>query len=80
MTQCEKILDYMDRHGSITTRDAFFFGCTRLAARIYEIEKDGWPIDREYVTVKNADGSESSVKRYWKRDAGDSKRGTAVAG
>lgn len=41
MTQCEMILEYMRENDGITSRDAFLLGCTRLAARIADLKKDG---------------------------------------
>lgn len=57
MTQCEKILDYMQKYGSITPLDAIReFGCMRLAARINDLVHDGVPIKSEIVKSKNRDG------------------------
>lgn len=45
MTQKERVLDYIDRFGSITQKEAFEdLGCMRLAARIADIEADGSPL------------------------------------
>lgn len=45
MTQKERILSYMrtNKEG-ITSMDAFRLGCTRLAARISDLKKDGHKI------------------------------------
>ncbi len=51
MTQCEMILEYMRQNNGITSRDAFLLGCTRLAARIADLKKDGHRISTERVTV-----------------------------
>jgi hypothetical protein len=56
MNQCEKIKDYINRFGSISTMDAFKdLGITRLAARIMEIEHQG---------IKIARKNEYSVNRF----------------
>ena len=35
MTQCEKVLEYIKTHGSITAKEAYFnLGIMRLASRI----------------------------------------------
>lgn len=40
MTQCERILKYIEETGSITQMDALKeFGCMRLASRISDIKK-----------------------------------------
>jgi len=51
MTQCEMILEYMRQNDGITSRDAFLLGCTRLAARIADLKKNGHRISAERVTV-----------------------------
>lgn len=66
MTQCEKIVNYMMTGREINdkiARDSF--GITRLSARIWDIAHQGYPIDREYRTVKNRFGEDCSVKFYW---------------
>lgn len=53
MTQCEMILEYMRENDGITSREAFLLGCTRLAARIADLKKDGHRISTERVTVNH---------------------------
>ena len=66
MTQHERILDYMDRFGSITPMDAFFdLGITKLATRIGELRQLGVPIESETVDGKNRYGEKARYKRYW---------------
>lgn len=36
-TQEDKVIEYIKRYGSITQRDAFEMGISRLAARVYDI-------------------------------------------
>lgn len=56
MTQCDMVLRYMLDCGEITPLDAMReFGIMRLGARIYELKKMGWNIERRMV---------SSVNRY----------------
>lgn len=50
MTQNERILKYMKENDGITTMDAIRLGCTRLAARIAELEARGHGIRHERVT------------------------------
>ena len=64
MTQCEKILRYMEKFGSITQRDAVHLGCYRLSARIKDLRDDGVDIKTEFRTVVNKDGSKSNIGVY----------------
>ena len=71
MTQCEKIMDYMDKHGEITQRDAIKLGCYRLSARIFDLKEQGFKIDSFRRSVINADGSESTIGVYRRSYAGN---------
>lgn len=64
-TQCEKILDFMKEHGSITPRQAYnYFGIMRLASRISDLKTAGYKIKSEPLKVKNRDGSYTHVAKY----------------
>lgn len=57
MTQCEKILQYMNEYGAITPIDALReFGCMRLASRISDLRKSGVGISKEMASAKNRNG------------------------
>lgn len=65
MTQCEKIIDYINRHGSITTWDAFRdLGITRLSSRIHDLVLKGYDFNRQSVTTKNRDGEPVTYTKY----------------
>lgn len=64
MTQCEKILNYMNEHGSITARQAYRLGIMRLASRISNLKAAGYKIKSETIKVKNRDGSSTYVAKY----------------
>ena len=65
MTQCEQILDFMERNGSITQMDALAcFGCARLASRICDLKKAGYNIEKETVKVRCRNGSFAYVAAY----------------
>lgn len=64
MTQCDKIVAFMQEHGEITQRDAIGFGCYRLGARIWDLKAAGMDIKREMRRVKNADGSRTMIAVY----------------
>lgn len=66
VTQKQKILEYIRRHGSITPKDAEGNGINsmRLAARIGELQKDGYAITKTMETYTSRDGSVSRYARY----------------
>lgn len=64
-TQEELILDYIEEFGSITALDAMRdLGCMRLASRISDLKKLGYPIESKVETVKNRWGKKCYIKRY----------------
>lgn len=65
VSQCDKIIDYMQKYGTITQLQAYLdIGCWRLASRICDLKKRGYLIKTETVYVKNRDGEEVPVARY----------------
>lgn len=64
MTQCERVLKYIDQFGEITPRDAVNMGIYRLASRINDLRKDGVEITTEMREVKNLDGSKTRIAVY----------------
>lgn len=64
-SQNERILDYIDKFGSITQYEALRdLGVMRLASRISDLKSLGYPLVGEMVTVKNRYGEECRIKRY----------------
>jgi hypothetical protein len=64
MTQCESLLDYLTRHGSITPNEALSeLGIGRLAARILELKERGFGIVTEIIEVATRHGT-AKVARY----------------
>lgn len=64
-TQCEKILEYMRRYGSISTLDAMLdLSVMRLASRIHDLKCQGYKISSETVTATNRFGEPVSFKIY----------------
>lgn len=60
-----KILNYMNEFGSITTWDAFRdLGCTRLSEYIRQLRQD-MIIEDEWVQTTNRYGEKVQYKRYW---------------
>lgn len=71
LTQNERIISYMNQFGSITQFDAFNdLGIMRLASRISDLRRLGYPITSTTESVKNRYGEKVHVKRY--RIEGDS--------
>ena len=65
MSQKQKILNYLQQGRSITPMDALLiFGCSRLAARIKELKKDGNHIVSEMIQTTGHDGSKARVAKY----------------
>lgn len=60
--QCSMVLQHLKKYGSITHKEADdLYGCSRLAARISDLRKQGVKITSETVTSKGFGGK---VKRY----------------
>lgn len=71
-THCARILNYMRTHDGITSQEAFAeLGVSRLAARIRDLKRSGYPIIGNMVEVKNRYGETCRVKRYSMKE-GDS--------
>lgn len=65
MTQAERIIDYMDKFGSITPMQAFYdLGITKLATRISEMRKGGMDFDQKYEEAFNRYGEKVHYMRY----------------
>ena len=65
LSQCERIVRYIEENGSITQLDALReFGCMRLASRISDLKKQGVPVRRTMETSKNRYGEPISYARY----------------
>lgn len=57
MNQCERILKYLDEHGSITRAEAMSeCGIANFTARISDLRKAGVELTKETVIKKNKDG------------------------
>ena len=65
MTQCERVLQYMQDFGSINPMQALGdLGGYRLGARIWDLRHDGHRITRRMVTAKNRYGERVSYAEY----------------
>lgn len=64
-TQNQRILDYIAKFGSITQLDALKdLGVMRLASRISDLKKQGYPIISKTEAVKNRFEETCHIKRY----------------
>ena len=63
--QCNDILKFIRKHGSINPMQALNkFGCMRLAARICDLRKQGFPIEGNMVITKNRYGKTVRYQEY----------------
>lgn len=68
-TQCGRILDYLEKHGSITQYEALKeLSIMRLASRVSEMRKRGYSFSYEWADVVNKYGETCRVKRYRLRE------------
>ena len=64
LTQVQKITNYIQEHGSISTMEAFQMGITRRASRSHALRRSGLDIESEPVSGKNRDGETVHYSRY----------------
>ena len=65
MTQCERVLKYMQDFGSINPMQAMKdLGVMRLAARVADLKKAGHKITRRTVTGRNRYGAPVIFAEY----------------
>ena len=65
-TQCERILQYIEENGSITQLEALReLGCMRLASRISDLKRMGYPVRRKMEVSKNRYGEPVHFAKYY---------------
>ena len=65
MTQNKMVIAYCRENGSITAKEAADdLGCMRLAARIADLEKEGYVFNRKKVESVNRYGGKVWFTRY----------------
>lgn len=65
MTHEEEIIRFINENGEITQGDAlFYFGCGRLASRIWDLKKAGYKIKKRMKKVRCKNGSYAHVAAY----------------
>ncbi len=69
ITQREKVIDYITRYGSITSWEAYIeLGITQLGARIFELKREGYKFNDEFVSRLNRDKQPVLFKKYYFAD------------
>lgn len=64
--QAQRVLDYMDEFGSITSLDAFRdLGITRLSAVVFDLRKEGYNVQSETIGAKNRYGEIAHFSKYY---------------
>lgn len=72
VSQCDRILAYLDEFGSITTLEAFRdLGIARLASRIHDLKRRGYVFERDFVESTNRYGETVRYMRYSLDNGGD---------
>lgn len=65
-TQCNLLLAHFESGGSLTAMEAAkLYSVGRLAARVSDLRRSGYPIKGDMVSVKNQFGDTCRVKRYY---------------
>jgi hypothetical protein len=66
-SQCKILKLHFNRGRSITQLQASIkYGIGRLASRINDLIREGYPIGSEFITVQKSNGKKARVKRYYK--------------
>lgn len=66
VNQRQRIIDYINQFGSITSKDAYDdLGITQLATRIKELKEQGYKFETKWESSKNRYGERVDFKRYF---------------
>ena len=66
MTQSQRVLDYLQQGKKLTCLNAFNeLGITQVAARIFELKREGKAILSSRIKVKNRYGEDCIVSEYF---------------
>mgnify|MGYP003448384002 CR=1 FL=1 len=66
VNQRQRIIDYINQFGSITSKDAYDdLGITQLATRIKELKEQGYRFETKWESSKNRYGEKVDFKRYF---------------
>lgn len=65
-TQCERVLAYIEDFGSITSLQAMQdLGCMRLASRINDLKRMGYPVRKRSAKAENRYGETVYFAEYY---------------
>ena len=65
MNQCEKILAYIQKNGSITGMESYALGIMNYKGRINDLRRAGFNIKTRMETHVNSDGEKKTYARYY---------------
>ena len=66
ITQRQKIVDYMQEFGSITSWEAYRdLGITQFATRVKELREKGYLFKTKWENKKNQEGKKIKFKRFY---------------
>lgn len=66
VNQRQRIINYINQFGSITSKDAYDdLGITQLATRIKELKDQGYKFETKWESSKNRYGERVDFKRYY---------------
>lgn len=72
LTQCKRILAHLREHGSITQMEATNeYGITRLGARVWDLKRQGYNIEKTMESGQNRYGESTTYARYTLNPDGD---------
>ena len=64
-TQCQKILDYIERFGFITSWQAYAdLGITQLGARVWQLKERGYEFETKRIYTTNRLGEKTHYDEY----------------
>lgn len=62
--QCATLLNYMEKHGSITGMESINLGVMNYKGRINDLRRAGFHIETDRETKTNSDGTKKTYARY----------------
>lgn len=66
ITQKEKIINYIQKYGSITSWEAYRdLGITQFATRVKELKEKGYRFKKQWEIKKDREGKKVKFKRYY---------------
>lgn len=64
-TQRDKVLDYIRKHGYITSWQAYQdLGVSQLGARVFELKERGYSFETKRINTRNRDGEPTHYDEY----------------